>query len=64
MQMARRRVVFGSRLRAGARVVLASLRALVLAQPVSVSLPVLAWARGASALSPALASEETAPRER
>jgi hypothetical protein len=86
MQMARRRAVFGSGLRAGARAVLASLRALVhlvsallrvsvhlvwaslralvSVPPVSASVVVLAWARAVSALSPALASEETASRVR
>jgi hypothetical protein len=49
MQMARRRVVFGSGLRAGALAVSALLRAWVPAQPVSASLLVLAWARGVSA---------------
>jgi len=75
--MARRRVVFGIGLRAGARVVSGSLRALVsvhrvsalhralvLAPLVSASLLALALARGVSALSPALASEETASRAR
>jgi hypothetical protein len=49
MQMARRRVVFGSGLRAGARAVSALLRAWAPAQPVSASFLVLAWARGVSA---------------
>jgi hypothetical protein len=64
MQMARRRVVFGSGLRAGALAVSALLRAWVPAQPVSASLLVLAWEHGVSALSPALASAEMAPRAR
>jgi hypothetical protein len=62
--MARRRAVFGSGLRAGARAVSASLRALVPVQPVSASLLVLAWVRGVSALNPVLASEETASTAR
>jgi hypothetical protein len=57
--MARRRAVFGSRLRAGARAVWASFRALVRAHPVSASLQVSAWARAASALNPALARAGT-----
>jgi len=56
--------VFGSRLKAGARAVWASFRAWVPVHPVSASLPVLAWARAVSALSPALASEETASTAR
>jgi hypothetical protein len=64
MQMARRRAVFGSRLRAGAHAVLASLRALVPAHLASVSRPVLAWAHAVSVLSPVLASGETVPKVR
>jgi hypothetical protein len=64
MQMARRRAVFGSGPRAGVRAAWASLRASVLAHPVSALRPVLAWARAVSALSPALASEEAASRAR
>jgi hypothetical protein len=61
--MARRRAVSGSRLLAGVRAVWASFQALVPAHPVSASLPVSAWARAVSVLSPALASEETASTE-
>ena len=43
---------------ASVRAAWASFPALVRAQPVSALLPVSAWARGASALNPALASEE------
>jgi hypothetical protein len=48
---------------ASARAAWASFPALARAQPVSASLPVSAWARGASALNPALASEEMASTE-
>jgi hypothetical protein len=64
MQMARLRAVSGSPLRAGARAVSASLRALVPAHLVSVSRPVSARAHAVSALSPVLASEETVPKAR
>jgi hypothetical protein len=48
---------------ASARAAWALFPALVRARRVSASLPVSAWARGALALSPALASEEMASTE-
>ena len=48
---------------ASARAAWASIQALVRARPVSALLPVSAWVRGASALNPASASEETASTE-
>ena len=48
---------------AGARAVWVSFPGLVPVQPVSASLPASGWVRGVSALSPALASAETASTE-